>query len=126
MDFQQELHASDTPNQNKRSKNMAIASMILGIVALVTCCCIYSAMICGALGIILALLSRGGNDALEAQETAGLILSSIGLVLSVAIYIGIFVVTLRQYGGIDGFLQEYMRLYDAATMEELYQSLGTF
>lgn len=126
MDFQQELYASNTPNLNKRSKNMAIASMILGIIALITCCCIYSAMVCGSLGIILALLSRGGNQTLESQGTAGLVLSSIGLALTLAIYIGIFLMMLRQYGGIDGILQEYMRLYNADTIEELYQNIGVF
>lgn len=126
MDFEQEIYTPETPDQSARSGSMALASMILGIIALTTCGCIYSAMVCGALGIILALLSRGGKQTLDTRAKAGLILSSIGLVMTFSIYIGTFLMMLRQYGGIDGILQEYMKMYNVDSLEELYQSMGIF
>lgn len=124
MDFEQNIYTSNTPYPDKRSAGMALASMVLGIIALTTCGCIYSAMVCGALGIILALLSRGGEQTLDSRARTGLILSSIGLALTFIIYIGTFLAMLREYGGIDGILQEFMKMYNADSLEELYQKLG--
>ena len=124
MDFQQNPAMPHTPMKDKRSQSMAVASLILGIVAVFTSGCIYLALICGSLGIILALLSKGGELTLDAYGKAGLILSGIGLALTLLIYTAAFLFVLQQYGGIDGFLEEYLRLYNADTLEELYQSMG--
>lgn len=124
MDFQQEIYTSQVPHQDKRSKGMALASMILGIIALVTCSCIYTAAACGSLSIVLALLSRGGEMTMDSRAKAGLITGSAGLVMTLIIYIGALLIMLYQYGGIDGIMQEYMNLYNVDTLEELYQSLG--
>ena len=86
MDFQPEMPQPAAPCQNKRSESMATASFILGLIALLTCGCIYSALVCGALGMILALLSRGGEMKLNIYGKTGLILSSVGLILSIAFY----------------------------------------
>ncbi len=61
---------------------------------------------------------------MDTKGQIGLTLSSVGLGLTLFLYIGIFLVMLSQYGGIDGILQEYMRMYQADTIEELYQMLG--
>ena len=67
MDFEQNIDRMKTPYQNKSSDNMALASFILGIIAVVTSGCIYLAIVCGSLGIILALLSRGGEMKLNSR-----------------------------------------------------------
>ena len=123
MDFQ-DMAFPKAPVPDRRSKAMALASVILGIVALVTCCCIYLSIVCGSLGIILALLSKGGELTMDTKGQIGLTLSSVGLGLTLFLYIGLFLVMLSQYGGIDGILQEYMRMYQADTIEELYQMLS--
>lgn len=124
MDFEQNIDRMETPNQNKRSDSMALASLILGIIAIVTSGCIYLAIVCGALGIILALLSRGGEMTFTSKSITGLTLSSIGLILTLLIYTAAFIIVINQFGGIDAFMQEYMKLYNGGSIEELYQSMG--
>lgn len=103
---------------------MALASLILGSIAVVTSGCIYLALVCGALGIIFALLSRGGEMSLTSKGTAGLVLSSAGLILTLLIYTAAFLFIISRFGGIDAFMQEYMELYNGGSIEELYQSMG--
>ena len=124
MDFEQNIDRMKTPYQNKSSDNMALASFILGIIAVITSGCIYLAIVCGSLGIILALLSRGGEMKLTSRGIAGLTLSSIGLALTFLIYTAAFLFHIRSFGGSDAFMEEYMKLYNGGSIEELYQSMG--
>lgn len=126
MDYDQNIHSSKTPRPTQRSEHMAKASVILGSVALLTSSCLYLALVCSALGIILALLSKGGSIALNSQGKAGLLLSSAGLVLTILIYICVLLFVIFYYGGIDGFYQEYRNLYHAESIEELYRSMGFY
>ena len=96
MDFEQNIDRMKTPYQNKSSDNMALASFILGIIAVITSGCIYLAIVCGSLGIILALLSRGGEMKLTSRGIAGLTLSSIGLALTFLIYTAAFLFLIRR------------------------------
>lgn len=90
MDYQgQETNYTVTEYQPASSQEtkqppnaMAAASLVMGILALVTCCCCYGGMIFGGLGILFALLSRG-DGSLEGQAKAGMILSIIGLILGI-------------------------------------------
>ena len=50
-----------TPYRSNHSERMAIASMTLGMIALLSCTCLYLSIPCGALAIIFASLSRGGQ-----------------------------------------------------------------
>jgi len=61
---------------------LATASFVLGILSLVSalCCCPF---IFSALGIILALISKGTEKVLRSKAKIGLILSSIGLGVSI-------------------------------------------
>lgn len=124
MDFEQNMY-TQTPYQNTRSEGMAMASVILGVAALLTSCCIYVALPCGALGIILALLSRGGHMTMSSQAKLGLILSAVGLALTILIIVVSFVFVFSYYGGMDGLMQEYMNIYNVDSLEELYESMGT-
>lgn len=124
MDFEQNLNQMKAPDLNKRSENMALASLILGIFAIITSGCIYSAIVCGSLGIIFALLSRGGEMTFTSKSSAGLALSAIGLLLTLIIYTVAFIFIINRFGGLDAFMQEYMKLYNGGSIEELYQSMG--
>lgn len=126
MDFQQEPYSNIPPYHSKRSAGMATASLILGIIAIVTSGCIYLSLVCGSLGIILALLSRGGEMTLDSQAKVGLILSTLGLVFTIVLYTTIIIAALRYYGGFDGLLQESLKLYGVDSIEELYQGAQTF
>ena len=68
---------------------MAITSLVMGILSLVTCCCGWIALVLGILGIIFAILSRG-EESMCSQ--AGLILSIIGVSIAILViiaYIGL-------------------------------------
>lgn len=110
--------------KNKRSDSMATASFVLGMISLLTSGCIYFALVCGALGIILALLSKGGEYTMNSQAKLGLVLSTLGLIFTIVIFVGMIAFTMYYYGGIDGVMQEYMNIMGAETMEELYEMMG--
>lgn len=114
------------PYQNRRSPGMATASLILGITALATSGCIYLAIVCGSLGIILALLSRGGTRIMDNTAIIGLVLSACGLIFSICIFGTSLLLMYQLYGGWEGILKQYMNLYGAQSMEELYQMLGIY
>ncbi len=63
---------------------LATASFVLGIISLVSvlCCCPF---VFSAIGIILALLSKGAERELRPRAKTGLILSIAGMVVSVVI-----------------------------------------
>lgn len=63
---------------------LATAAFVLGIISLFStlCCCPF---IFSAIGIILALLSKGGEKVLRQKAKTGLVLSCIGMVVSVVL-----------------------------------------
>lgn len=87
-----------------RSAGMSVASMILGILGLIMCCCIYPAIIFGSLALIFALLSRGGEMTMNSYAKAGMVLGIIGIVLGILLLIYAFVTVLTEFGGIEGYI----------------------
>ena len=65
--------------KNTTDHGYAVASLILGIIGLVTCCCYgVTAVVLGVIGLILGILSRKhGNN--EGISLAGVIISAISL-----------------------------------------------
>ena len=62
---------NQAPQRNymdKRSTGLATASIALGIVSIVTFCCLYAALPCGALAIILGLLPWRRDDFLHHRQ----------------------------------------------------------
>ena len=77
----------ETQQFDKREQSadrLATASLVLGIISLVStlCCCPF---IFSAIGIVLALLSKGAEQALRPRAKTGLILSIVGLAVSVVL-----------------------------------------
>lgn len=72
----------------KPSNNMATASMVLGIIALVTFCCYYTVLPLGGLAILFGILSRPEGK-FAGQAKAGMIMGSIAMVLMVILW-GVF------------------------------------
>ena len=75
----------ETPQYNERERaadRLATASLILGIISLFStlCCCPF---VFSAIGIVLALLSKGAEKVLRPRARTGLILSVVGLAVSV-------------------------------------------
>lgn len=88
QDNQMNLDDLSTYQQPLRSKqnNMALASLIMGIIGIVTSCCCFGGLIFGSLGIVFALLSKT-QDRFEGNAVAGLITSIIGLVFTAIVFI---------------------------------------
>lgn len=93
-------------NRN-HSEKMAITSMTLGMIALLSCTCLYLSIPCGALAIIFATLSRGGQMRYSGKAQMGLIFGIAAIVLTVIVYGASFALALAQYGSIDGILKAY-------------------
>jgi len=72
--------------ESPAQSSMALASLVMGILGIITSCCCYGGVIFGSLGILFALLSRT-DDKFESYAKAGLITSSIAFVLVVLVII---------------------------------------
>ena len=70
--------------KERSSEQLANASFVLGIISLfsVFCCCPF---VISAIGITLALLSKGASEVLKPRAKTGLTLSIVGLFVSFAI-----------------------------------------
>lgn len=80
----------------KKSNTKSVVSLILGIVGLVLCCCLGApAVILGAIGVILAILSKNDNQGqMDGMAIAGLIVSIISFVaglITLCFYIYCFI-----------------------------------
>jgi hypothetical protein len=102
MDYQPDMNHNRY--EDKHSSGLATASVVMGTIALATCCCIYSAIVAGALSIIFALLSKGGEMKMDSKGKIGLILGIAGLVITIIIYAVAFTLTIQHYGSFDKFL----------------------
>lgn len=81
---------------NNQNNNMATASMIMGILAMVLVCC-YGGLLFGGLGILFAILSRT-EERMSGQARAGLILSVIALVVDVLLIAAVFLLAWNSGG----------------------------
>ena len=86
---------ADTKSENENSKipkkdkkGFAIASMVLGIVALVLFCVWYLSIPCGILAIIFGILSLKSTG--KGMAIAGLITGGIGLAIAFIIFMALF------------------------------------
>lgn len=110
------------PAPNKRSAGMETAAFVLGIVSLATCACIYTSVVCGALAIMFALLSKGGATSMSSRARYALILGLIGLIATIIMYTTTFAYAIHTYGSIENLLKEYCNL-TGMDFNELYGDL---
>ncbi len=96
--------------EDKRSNGFATAALVLGIVGIATGCCVYTGIICGALAIIFALLSRGGEMTMTTKAKLGLIFGIIGIVFGVTMLIASFVIVISQFGSFENYMNYYYEL----------------
>lgn len=115
--FEQNEENSNHYFENKRSQSFETAALFLGGIAIATSCCIYSAIFCGALSIMFALLSRGGEMTLSYRGKTGLWLGIIGIVVTVIFYAYSFYSAIHYYGGIDEMMQAF---YSMSGLEGVY------
>lgn len=88
MDYNQQYQNNNNyyqqPAPTQKRNNMAIASMVCGIVALVMCCMGLSLPL-GALAILFAILSRRKGQTMNSMSIAGIVTGIIGLLLGIVI-----------------------------------------
>ena len=108
-------------------ESMAGSAMILGVVAIMGVCCVYPGMICGALAIILALLSRGQNKRPVASGRIAMALGSVAIAITVVIIVVNVIYILSNFGSFDAFMESYRATLDELTggaYSEMYGSYG--
>lgn len=87
----------------------ASASLVLGILSLVLCCCCYVSVPLGALGILFAILSKRDSQ-MSGRGRAGLWLSIVGLCLTVLFTLSI-VISFVKNGGFRETMDDYLEYY---------------
>ena len=113
------------PVPDKRSHSMELAALVCGILAILGCAVFYVSIICGALAILFAILSRGGERTCSTRANIGLGCGISGLILSVMIYGMTFTVLFASYGGPKNFyhtFQQYEKEADEDP-EEAYNKM---
>jgi hypothetical protein len=110
---------------NNQPNGMATAALVLGILAIVSLCCIYGSYIFGGIAITLGLLSRGKDKKLSTNALIGVILSIVGMVISTVI-ITLYVIFFMTSGAIDTYMQEYETIYEDIYGEEFPFDSDTF
>lgn len=91
------------PRRVPPKNNLALASLIVGILSILLCCCGGFGVILGAVGVVLAILSRG-REPMENNAKIGLGLSIGGIVLGIVVLIMAFAMV-----GSDEFRSEMYR-----------------
>ena len=90
---------------SRRSDRMEATAMTLGLIAILSCTCLYISIPCGALAIIFASLSRGGGMTYGARAQLGLILGIVAVVATFFLYSVSLAIALQEYGSFEGILK---------------------
>lgn len=118
-----------SPYPDKRSYGMELAALVLGILSLSLFCCPYVSLPCGALAIILALLSRGGERKCSSRGLGSLILGSLGLGLGLLFmifaFLYSFVLSEDAWKNRELYLELYEDIYSDG-YEDIYQNLDRY
>lgn len=105
-------------NQTGNMNGFSLLSLICGILGIVTFCCIYSALVFGALAILFGLLSRGRAKHPCGQAKTGIRIGIIALVLTAALNIYSYFSMIQQYGSLQNALDaSYSMLEDMTGMD---------
>ena len=71
---------------NKRSQGMETASLVLGIIAIASCTCLYVSIICGSLSMLFALLSKGGASSMSSRAMFCFVLGLVSVLVTICFY----------------------------------------
>ena len=89
----------------KKPNYMETAALVLGVLSIVTCSCIYGAFIFGGLAIVLALLSSGGKMKLGSKAKLAIILAIAGVIITIVFYAVCFYIAILEYGSLEELLR---------------------
>lgn len=100
------------------------AAWIFGISSILSCLTFYGAYLFGALAMLFALLSRGGQMTMSRKSKRGFVLGITAIILTTILFTAAFYFALQTYGSLEGILQEYCNIagYD---FEEIFGEIFT-
>ncbi|MBR4027619.1 MAG: hypothetical protein IKJ01_08745 [Lachnospiraceae bacterium] len=121
-DFDNHSNPYAYPKQNNPQNKFEKLAVLLGTLGLFSFTFIYGTYILGALAILFALLSKGGNMKMSSKSKRGLVLGIAGIIISTAFYGIAFYIAFSEFGSLEGILRQYCEMmgYD---FEELYGQL---
>lgn len=110
------------PPANQNGHGFAIASLVLGILALLfTCCCAVN-LIAGILAIVFAVVAKVKSGKMPIIAKVGLILAIVAIVLMLLLY-GIYLYTVNEAirnpeGEVGQKLDQFLRQYTGKGLQE--------
>lgn len=116
-------YQSNDSSQLKEEKvrSLATASMVLGIISVVLCCMGFLGIPFGALGLILALMTRQSGRRMSGMAMAGVWLSCVGIALGVLITASAVYTILSDPSAYMDTLNAMYEQFYGMSMEEYYQ-----
>ena len=84
---------------NKRSRNMEVAALVLSIIAIASCSCIYVSIICGSLAMIFALLSKGGATSMSSMAMTSFWIAFAAVVITLVRFVCRHASRIRKHRG---------------------------
>lgn len=117
------------PAVNEPGSSLAKASMILGIISIISCFTytIYPAFIMGSISIVLAIVSKGRRPKLLGNARTGIICATIGLIANIVIITGsmtlLFTNDAVRAQVNEMFEQQYGQSFDEM-LEEILENSG--
>lgn len=107
------------PEPPKKKRNgLGIASLVIGIISLISCCCWWLSILLGVVSIILGIVSLVQKEDTKGFAVVGIILGSIGIVLTVALVFT--VVYMYDSGMMDQLGTYYYNEYGVNPFENIY------
>lgn len=123
--MEQQFNSYEQPNfiQMRKPVNyFEIASWAFAVAALFSCLFFYISYICGALAIVFALLSRGGQMNFSKKSKAALFLGIFAIIFTTVMTVSAVYITIQEYGSIENVLREYCNMF-GYDFEELYGNM---
>lgn len=112
MEYYENTNESNQYKEPKETNTMAVISMVVGIIALISCCAFPFAILLGVAAIVLAILSKKGKP-FSGFAIAGLVLGIMGVIFGLLMFAYIMFVTWMYQSNPDFFnsiMNEYENL----------------
>ena len=118
------------PADPYQPNGFASAALTLGILSLTLCCCCYVSIPLAALGILFAILSKGKEPHMQGRAKTGIVLSTIGLGLTILLTCVSLLVLMNNTGSRKQ-VKEYMEYYmgddfDSDSLDEFFRNYGGY
>ena len=129
--MESQFNSYTNPSENDRSNFQPIQkpinvfatfSWMFATAAIFTSLFFYASYILGALAIVFALLSRGGQMKFCKKAKVGLFLGVFAILFTTILTIGGLYLVIEEFGSIENMLREYCNMYNL-DFEELYGNI---